>query len=151
MFDTIRTEVQYNQNDTELMLESVESADVRDRMLDDPEAVIHGAEADPRINELLESIPEDDEGEPLTAEDVKKLSEATLNDVDGIDDVISDGEYDDVDDDLDFDTHFDEYFDCSNDVKGSPDCEYKTDSEDAIDDVITSESTTEEEEMFKYF
>lgn len=150
MFESIRNEVQYNQNDTELMLESVESSDVRDRMLDDPEAVIHGAESDPRINELLESIPEDDEGEPLTAEDVKKLSEATLSDVDDIDDVITSGDYDD-DNDLDFDTHFDEYFDCSNDVKGSADCEYETDSEDAIDDVITSESTTEEEAMFKYF
>lgn len=150
MFESIRNEVQYNQNDTELMLESVESSDVRDRMLDDPEAVVHGAEADPKINDLLESIPEDDEGEPLTAEDVKKLSEATLNDADDITDVISSGDYDD-DEDLDFDTHFDEYFDCSNDVKGSADCDYDTDSEDAIDDVITSESTTEEEDMFKYF
>ena len=148
MFESIRNEVQYNQADTELMLESVESADVRDRMLDDPEAVVHGAEADPKINELLESIPEDDEGEPLTAEDVKKLSEATLQDADDITDVISSGDYDD--EDLDFDTHFDEYFDCSNDTKGSPDCEYNTDSEDAIDDVITSENASDEE-LMKYF
>lgn len=146
MFDTIRNSVSYNNNDTELMLESVDT-DVRDRMLDDPEAVVHGAEADPKINELLESIPEDDEGEPITAEEINKLSEGAYDFDDDIDDVITSGDYNETYDG-DFDTTFNEYEDCSNDTEGSAGCEYTTDSEDAIDDVITSESDLD---ALKYF
>jgi len=53
--------------------------DIRDMFLDDPQAQIIGAENDPKINELIEKIPTDDDGEaPITKKEAEKLAESII-------------------------------------------------------------------------
>jgi hypothetical protein len=53
--------------------------DIRDMFLDDPQAQIIGAENDPRINEILEKIPVDDDGEePISKKEAEELAESII-------------------------------------------------------------------------
>lgn len=53
--------------------------DIRDMFLDDPQAQIVGAENDPRINDLLDKIPTDDDGEePISKKEAEKLAESII-------------------------------------------------------------------------
>ena len=53
--------------------------DIRDMFLDDPQAQIVGAENDPRIIEILEKIPVDDDGEePISKKEAEKLAESII-------------------------------------------------------------------------
>lgn len=50
--------------------------DIRDAILDDPETVLAGAEDDPKIEKLVEKIPEYDE--EVTDKDLEKLEESYI-------------------------------------------------------------------------
>lgn len=59
------------------ILENTASVDdaIKSQFLDDPEAMAIGGENDPKIAEFIERIPEDDDADPVTNEDIKKITE----------------------------------------------------------------------------
>lgn len=77
--------------------------DIKDVFLDDPEAMAIGGENDPKIAKFIESIPEDDEAEPVTNEDIEKIEEACLYCAEGepaITDRISSGTYNELNEEI---------------------------------------------------
>lgn len=71
--------------ETDLLMESVTEASkarIKDVFLDDPEAVVIGAENDPEIEKLLKKVPEYGEIDAGDIEALKKLEESLLE-VDG--------------------------------------------------------------------
>lgn len=82
---------------------SQDDDDIRDTMLDDPDAIIIGAENDPEIEKIVNSLPdtviEDDE---VTTKDIEKITEEYVPESAADDDSHeSDDDYDDDDDDVD--------------------------------------------------
>lgn len=162
LFDQIRADV--TSDSFNYILESIGNDDLRDTFLDDPNAAVIGAENDPKINKFIESIPEDDELEPLTNKDIEKLTASTESyedeSDDEIDDYISSGNYDDIDDEfpiddsmysLESDDEIDDYISSGDYDDLDDECEpmsdpfangdpYSLESDDEIDDYISSDN-----------
>ena len=114
--------------------ESIADDDLRDTFLDDPEAAVIGAENDPGISKFIESIPEDDELEPLSNKDIEKIAaEAYEGEADSaIDDYISSGNYSEI-------SEFDEL--------PMTEADYNPESDSAINDYISSGNYSEGSEF----
>ena len=79
MMDAIRKSITNTKGFYNALLESegLTSPDVKDMFLDDPEALVLGAENDPEVAKFVESIPVDDEdAQEATEADVKKIVES---------------------------------------------------------------------------
>lgn len=137
MFDTIKKSVS-DPKIIDLMMESTTDDDIRDAFLDDPELIAVGGENDPEIDKFIETIPEDDDIEPVTNEDIDKIAESAYEcEADTkITDKITSGGYNEFDDEIPTDS--------------MPDPEigetYEDESDDKIIDRITSEAYSEFDE-----
>lgn len=154
MFDFARRFSYADSAYDKIMENAIDNNDeLKDAFLDDPDAMTIGSENDPKIAEFIESIPEDDDAEPVTNEDIKKITEGMTpycSEGDGaITDRISSGNYSEYDEEIGdmemcsgmgkFDTTpaYSEYDD---------EASYDSESDDAIKDRIASESYNEYDE-----
>lgn len=79
MMDAIRNSLSNTKGFYNAILESdgLTSPDVKDMFLDDPDAIVIGAENDPEVAKFVDSIPVDDEdAKDATEADIKKIVES---------------------------------------------------------------------------
>lgn len=125
------------------------SDDVKDIFLDNPNAMVIGAETDPEITKFIEKIPVDEEDRPLTAKEIEELEESVipiLNEAyesegePGITDRITSGGYNEFDDEIPMNHSVDGDISTTCNVSESP---YDDESDENIIDRITSEAYSE--------
>lgn len=68
------------ENDTSLMMDALNDDNqfIKSAFLDDPDTMVIGAENDEAIAKFIESVPEDDEADPVTDEDIEKIAESMI-------------------------------------------------------------------------
>lgn len=83
MLDGLKQDIAKQKSD-EFVLEAAvahasdDDGDIQDAFLDDPDLAVIGAENDPEIAKLIDDIPEYDDKENISDEDLEKMEESFI-------------------------------------------------------------------------